>query len=432
VRWQPQLAGSFGRSALAFHATFRALQNRNYRLFWVGQLVSQSGTWMQRMAQAWLVLQLTDSPFALGTITALQFIPFPLLSLVGGLAADRLSKRRLLVITQTVMAVQAVILSALVTSGQVQLWHIYVLAVVLGIANGFDNPARQSFVSEMVGPADLPNAVALNSSLMNTSRVVGPSLAGGLITLAGIGVCFWLNAISFIAVIGALLAMRESELYDLQPPSKAPLLRQLRDGIHFAIHNREVATVLILIGIVGGFGFNHNVFVPLLARYALGSEAVGFGFLFSCLGCGAVVAALLLASRRDASERTLRYGSLALALLLVLLGFSRSFVLTCVLMLAFGAANVVVSSTANTRVQLLAPPELRGRVVGLFFLVFVGLMPLGSLIIGTLTEQLGLQTAMSIAAALCAAGILASALYARRTPVEATEVVPATSESVQR
>ena len=202
------------------------MRTRNYRIFWFGQLVSQSGTWMQRTAQAWLVLQLTDSPFALGSIAALQFLPFPVLSLVGGMAADRFPKRRLLVITQSIMAVQAVVLAALVTSGQIQLWHIYWLAVVLGVANGFDNSARQSFVSEMVGAGDLPNAVALNSSLMNTSRLVGPSLAGGLITAAGIGACFWLNAVSFIAVIGALLAIRESELFDVPPPMHTSLLRR--------------------------------------------------------------------------------------------------------------------------------------------------------------------------------------------------------------
>jgi MFS family permease len=395
------------------------MRTRNYRLFWFGQLVSQSGTWMQRMAQAWLVLQLTDSPFALGSIAALQFLPFPLLSLVGGVAADRLPKRRLLVITQSIMAVQAVVFAALVTSGQIQLWHIYVLAVVLGLANGFDNSARQSFVSEMVGAGDLANAVALNSSLMNTCQVVGPSLAGAVITAAGIGACFWLNAVSFIAVIGALLAIRPSELFDVVPRNRGPLLRQLREGVRFAIRTRDVAVVMILIGMVGGFGFNFNVFVPLLARYALGSEAIGLGVLFSCLGCGAVSAALTLAARRDATEQTLLGGATALALLLVLLGLSRSFLVTSVLLFGLGAAGVVVSSIANTRVQLIAPPELRGRVVGIFFLVFVSLMPLGSLTVGTLSEHFGVQAAMISCATLCAAGVLGAVIYARRIPVEA-------------
>ena len=377
---------------------------------------------MQRIAQAWLVLQLTDSPFALGSIAALQFLPFPVLSLVGGMAADRFPKRRLLVITQSIMAVQAVVLAALVTSGQIQLWHIYGLAVVLGVANGFDNSARQSFVSEMVGAADLPNAVALNSSLMNTCRVVGPSLAGGLITAAGIGACFWLNAVSFIAVIGALLAMRESELFDVPPPNHTSLLRQLREGVLFAVRTRDVAVVMILIAVLGGFGFNFNVFVPLLARYVLGSEAVGLGVLFSCMGCGAVSAALALASRRDASEQTLLRGAMALVLLLGLLGLSRSFLVTSLLMFGLGAANVVVSSTANTRIQLIAPPELRGRVVGIFFLVFVALMPLGGLTIGLLSEHFGVQVAMIMCAAICAAGVLGAVTYARRIPVEAAVV----------
>jgi MFS family permease len=418
LRW----LGSLNRSAATFRSTFRALHTRNYRLFFVGQLVSQCGTWMQRMAQAWLVLTLTDSPFALGSIAALQFLPFPVLSLVGGVAADRFPKRRLLLVSQSVMAVQAVVLAALVTSGQIQLWHIYVLAVVLGVANGFDNSARQSFVSEMVGSGDLVNAVALNSSLMNTSRVVGPSLAGSLITIAGVGACFWLNAISFIAVIGALLALRQSELFNVQPPNREPLLRQLREGILFAIRTRDVAVALIVIAVMGGFGFNHNVFVPLLARYVLGSEAVGFGVLFSCLGGGALTAALALASRRSVSEQTLMRGSMALALLLALLGLSRDFLLTAVLMFGLGAANVVVSSTANTRVQLAAPPELRGRVVGLFFLVFVSLMPLGGLIIGVLSEHFGVPLALIGCAAICAVGVLGAAAFARRIPVRVAVV----------
>ena len=293
------------------------------------------------------------------------------------------------------------------------------LAVVLGVANGFDNTARQSFVSEMVGAGDLPNAVALNSSLMNTSRVVGPGLAGGLITAAGIGACFWLNAISFIAVIGALLAIRESDLFDVPPPLHTSLLRQLREGVLFALRTRDVAVVMILIGVIGGFGFNFNVFVPLLARYALGSEAVGLGVLFSCMGCGAVSAALTLAARRDATEQTLLRGAMALALLLALLGLSRSFLIASVLMFGLGAANVIVSSTANTRIQLITPPELRGRVVGLFFLVFVGLMPLGGLTIGALSEHFGVQVAMITCAAICAAGVLGAVMYARRIPVEA-------------
>jgi MFS family permease len=418
VQWQPRQPRSVAWSALAFRSTFRALRTRNYRIFWFGQLVSQSGTWMQRMAQAWLVLQLTDSPFALGSIAALQFLPFPVLSLVGGVAADRFPKRRLLVVTQSIMAVQAVTLAALVTSGQIQLWHIYVLAVVLGVANGFDNSARQSFVSEMVGASDLPNAVALNSSLMNTCQVVGPTLAGVVITAAGIGACFWLNAFSFIAVIGALLAMRQSELFGVVAPNRGPLLQQLREGVRFAIRTRDVAVVMILIAMVGGFGFNFNVFVPLLARYALGSEAIGLGVLFSSLGCGAVCAALALAVRRDATEQTLLRGATALALLLVLLGLSRSFLVTSILLFGLGAAGVVVSSIANTRIQLSAPSELRGRVVGIFFLVFVILMPLGSLVVGTLSEQLGVQAALIICATFCAAGVLGAVVYARRIPID--------------
>lgn len=398
-----------------FSSTVRAMRMRNYRLYWFGQLISLSGTWMQRVAQSWLVLQLTDSPLALGTVSALQFLPILLLSLFGGVLADRVPKRRLLMVTQSVQLTQAIAIALLAGSGMIQLWHVYVLAAVLGLANAFDTPARQAMLPEMVRPRDLPNAVALNSGLFNAARIVGPALAGGVIATVGVAACFWLNAVSYLAVIAALAAMRPVEFFELTVPKRGHVLGQLRDGLAYALRTREVCLVIILLAALGTFGFNFNTFIPLLARYALDSDAAGFGLLFSCLGFGAVVAALLIASREQATERTLCLGAVAFPLLLFLVAVSPSFLVTAALLTVLGAASTVFSATASTRMQLAAPPELRGRVMSIFTLLMMGSTPIGSLVIGALAERQGIHAALSEVALLCALGVIAGLVYARRS-----------------
>jgi MFS family permease len=414
----------------ALGSTFRAMRVRNYRLFWFGQLVSLSGTWMQRVAQAWLVLQLTDSPFALGTVSALQFTPLLLLSLFGGVVADRVPKRRLLVITQAIMAGQAVAIAILTTTGQIQLWHIYVLAALLGLANSFDNPSRQALVMEMVGPKDLPNAVALNSSLFNSARLIGPAVGGAIIAAAGLAVCFWLNAVSYLAVIGALLAMRPAEFFDVPSPNRGRMLPQLREGLAYALHSRDVCVIVILLASLGSFGYNFNIFLPLIARYVLDVGPFGLGVLFSCLGAGSVVAALTLASRREASERTLLVGATIFTCLLLLVALSSLFLVTAVLLLALGAASIVFSATANTRMQMAPPAALRGRVMSLYTLLFAGTTPLGSFVIGSLSERLGVQFALVSCAALCILGVLGGVLYARSQPAVSTSPTAASLEAL--
>jgi MFS family permease len=398
-----------------FNSTVRAMRVRNYRLYWFGQLVSLSGTWMQRVAQSWLVLQLTDSPLALGTVTALQFLPISLLSLFGGVLADRVPKRRLLMVTQSIQIVQAVAIAVLAGSGAIQLWHIYALAAVLGLANAFDTPARQSMLAEMVGPRDLSNAVALQSSLFNAARIVGPALAGGIIATVGVTACFWLNAASYLAVIAALAAMRPADFFDLPAPSRGRVLGQLRDGLAYALKTREVCLVIIMLGALGAFGYNFNTFIPLLARYALDSDAAGFGLLFSCLGLGSVVAGLLIASREQVTERTLFVGAGAFTGLLGLVAVSPSFALTAALLIVLGAASTVFSATANTRMQLAAPIELRGRVMSIFTLLTMGSTPIGSPLIGMLAEYQGIRVALCELALLCALGVVAGLVYARRS-----------------
>lgn len=396
--------------------TFRALRNRNYRLFWCGQVVSQSGTWMQRVGQAWLVLQMTDSPQALGIVSALQFLPILTLSLFGGVFADRFPKQRVLVTTQSIMAVQAVLLAALTTSGHIQLWHIYALAMLLGTANALDNPSRQSFVSEMVGKEDLPNAVLLNSTLFNTARVAGPAIGGAIVALFGVVACFWLNAASFIATITALLAMRASELHDVQPANRAPVLDQLREGIGYALRTRDVCVLVIGIAFVGCFGYNFQVVIPLLGHYVLDSGPLGFGVLFSCQGLGSIVSALLMASRSAPSERTWFIGGAIFATLLLLIALSRQLWLTAGLIALAGGASVVFSSTANTRLQLKAPGHLRGRVMGLYSFLMLGSTPIGAYTLGTLSERLNVPTALATCSVLCMFGLGASLLYASRQP----------------
>ncbi|MCC7106349.1 MAG: MFS transporter [Chloroflexi bacterium] len=396
--------------------TFSAMRVRNYRLFWFGQLVSLSGTWMQRVGQAWLVLRLTDSPFALGAVTALQFAPLLALSLFGGVFADRLPKRKLMVVSQAVMAVQALCLAVLTTTNQVQLWHLYVLAVVLGLANAIDNPARQSFVMEMVGPGELVNAVALNSSLFNATRILGPAVGGAITVAAGEAGCFWVNAVSYVAVIGALLAMRSSELHSVPRPIRGRLIGQLREGLAYALKTRDICVILVPLCVMGMFGFNFQTVLPLLARYVLNGDAQVYGLLFSCVGLGSIVAALRLASQRAASEALVFAGAGAFALLLLLVAFSPWFLLSAALLIVLGFAGILFSATANTRMQMVPPPELRGRVMSLYTLLFDGMSPLGSVLVGMLSERAGVQIAIASSAVLCLLGVLAGLAFARRQP----------------
>lgn len=394
-------------------ATFRALRTRNYRLFWFGQVISQMGTWMQRVAQAWLVLQLTDSPLALGTIATVQFSPVLAFSLFGGVLADWMPKRRLLVVTQAVMAVQALAFALLVSFDLITLPLIYLLAAVLGIASALDTPTRQAFVVEMVGPDDLANAVALNSTQFNTARIVGPAIGGVLVGTLGIAVCYWLNAVSFVAVIGGLLLMRPAELYPGRQAARGNILRQIMEGIRYAVTTPDAALVVLLVGVIGMLGYNFTVLLPLVARYVLHWGPAGFGILTAAMGVGSLCAALAVAYGGRPSERTLLIGTSAFSALFFALGLSHWGAVTVPLLVALGGASIVFTSTANTRLQLITPPELRGRVMSIYSLLFMGTTPIGGLIIGVLAEQVGVQSTVAILAAGCGAGVIVAAIFAR-------------------
>lgn len=395
----------------AFERTFQSLKNRNYRLYWLGQVVSMSGTWMQRIAQAWLVLQLTNSPLALGTVTTIQFTPILLFSLFGGVLADRLPKWRFIICTQTVMALQALTLAILVGTGHIQLIHVYILAAILGIASALDMPTRQAFVAELVGRDALPNAVALNSTIMNASRIIGPALGGVLIAWIGVAGCFYFNAASFLAVIGGLLLMDPKKFFPGRPIKRGHVFGQIGEGLRYAVQTPDAALPLLLMGMLGTFGYNFTVLLPLISDEVLHASASGFGVLTSAMGFGSLLAAVGVAYRGQATRKTLMLGAIGFTILLGSLAFARWWVVLIPLLVALGLCSIIFTTTANTRLQLVAPPNMRGRIISIYQLLFAGTTPFGSLIIGGLAEKYGVQPATAIVAGACALGVIMAALY---------------------
>lgn len=391
-----------------------SLRVRNYRLFWFSQLISLSGTWMQIIGQSWLVLELTHSPQALGIVTMLQFLPLTLLVLFTGVIADRVHKRRFLVFTQSMAMLQALVLGILVATGAVRIWHVYILAALLGVNNAFDNPTRQAFVSEMVGKDLLPNAVALNSTLFNTARIVGPAIGGITIATIGIDGTFLLNAASFLPVIGALLLMRSHELQaTIRAPSEANVLEQVREGLRFAFGSRQVMLIIVLLSVLGTFGYNYTVALPLLAQFVLDVGSVGFGVMTSVLGMGAVAAALMIAYTHNASERQLLLGAGAFSVVLVLLGLSQWFIPSLILLAVLGFFGITFTATANTRMQLNAPDHLRGRVMSLYVLLFIGTTPMGSFLLGQAAHIMGVQEAIVLFGVISGIGVVGGLLFSK-------------------
>ncbi len=395
--------------------TFRALRHRNYRLFFIGQSISLSGTWMQTIAQAWLVLQITDSKAALGTVVMLQFLPITLLVLFGGVIADRVPKRNFIVATQVLAMVQAATLAALVWSGYVELWHVYVLAAVLGLANAFDQPARQAFIVDMVGKEDLINAVALNAGLFNAARLIGPAIGGVIIAAAGVKVAFSINAFSFLPIIAGLMMMDTSQLRPLSEKKEAPInaLGEVKEGLSYALRTPATRLIVILAFFIGMFGFNFIVVLPLVTRYILERGSAELGFLNAALGFGALLSALVLAGRRSASKSTMFVGGALFAVLLAAVGLSQWFAVTLLALFCLGFVNTAFTATANTSLQLSTPDHLRGRVMGIWMLLFAGSTPIGGYLTGFLAEHAGVTTAVEFNAAMCGLGVaLAFAYYA--------------------
>jgi MFS family permease len=395
---------------------FRALRVPNFRLYASANLVSLTGTWMQRIGQDWLVLQLSHgSGVALGLITALQFGPVLVLGMVGGVAADRYAKRRVLVVTQALMGALALVLGMLVAGGVIELWHVFVLAGALGAVAAIDAPVRQSFVSEMVGPELLTNAVGLNSTIFNGARLVGPSLAGLLIGAAAgnTAPAFFLNAASFAFTIGALARMRTAEL----TPS-VPLARgrgQLRAGLAYTWSHPDLVLAMALAFIVGTFGFNFQVTIALMAREVFGLGAAGFGLLSTFFAVGSLSGALLSTRRSIRPTRGFLIGSVVVfGVLTVVTGLMPSYWSFAVLLVPTGAAGLVFSVGNNSFVQLGADPQMRGRVMALYFMCFMGGTPVGAPVIGWIAENYGAPWGLILGGAVCVvAGVVAAVLLAR-------------------
>ncbi|HWH29366.1 MAG TPA: MFS transporter [Mycobacteriales bacterium] len=394
--------------------TFRSLRTRNYRLFAAGQVVSLTGTWGQRVAQDWLVLELSgDNGVALGVVVGLQFLPVLLFGLYGGVLADRYDKRRLLLGAQAAMGVLALVLAVLDLTGAVQLWHVFALAFALGLASAVDVPVRQSFVSEMVGPDDLPNAVSLNSATFNSARIVGPAVAGAGIASVGTGWVFAANAVSYLAVLAGLAAMRRSELH---PTARVARRRgQLREGLAYVRSTPELLVPILLVAVVGTVGLNFQITLALTAKEVFGRGAASYGLLSAMLAVGSLVGALASARRSGPPrQRRLFLSALSFALLEIAVGLAPTFTTMALLLVPTGVAVLTFTTTANATVQLASAPQLRGRVMALYVLVFLGGTPVGAPVVGALAQALGPRAALVLCGLTTLAAVVAAVLWTLR------------------
>jgi MFS family permease len=394
-------------------ATLRALQYRNFQLFFSGQLISLIGTWMQNVAQAWLVYRLTGSSILLGAIGFSSQIPVFLFSPLGGIVADRRSRHRVVIATQSASMLLAVALAGLTLTHTIKIWHIFALSALLGVVNAFDIPARQAFIVEMVGKADLMNAIALNSSMFNASRVVGPAVAGILVASIGEGWCFFANAVSYIAVLIGLFLMRV-ERRRAAPPEGSPLAH-IAEGFRWVTQNPPVHALLILLGVVSLTGMPYAVLMPIFADRILHGGAAALGWLMGASGVGALCGALLLASRRDLKGlgKWVAVSAAGFGIGLVAFGLSTSFWLSAVLLVPVGFAVMIENGSSNTLIQSMVPDRLRGRVMSVYSMMFMGMAPLGSLLAGVAANHIGAQWTVAVGGIVCAA---AAAIFAVRLP----------------
>jgi MFS family permease len=391
----------------------RSLAVRNYRLYFSGQLISLTGTWAQRVAQDWLVLQLTNSGTVLGIVTALQFGPALLLSLYGGALADRGDKRKLLLATQAGMGLAALVLGVLDLSGVVQLWHVLALAAVLGVISALDTPIRQSFVVEMVGPADLPNAVALNSTTFNLARIVGPAIAGVVISVFSTGWAFLGNAVSTIAVLAGLWLMRPAELFPSKPVQRQP--GQYRAAVRYVRGRSDLMLPMLLMFIIGTFGMNYQISIALVAKQVFHRGADSFGLLSTTLAIGATLGALASTTRRQRPTRLFLVGAaLAFSLAELLAGLMPSFALTALALIPAGFTMITLAQSANATVQLGVESTMRGRVMGLYILCFMGGTPVGAPIVGWVAELFGPRWGMLGGGLICLVATVVVAGYLSR------------------
>jgi MFS family permease len=391
-------------SQLKLPFALRALRHRNYRLFFAGQLISLVGTWMQVVAQSWLVYRLTNSAVLLGSVAFSRLIPVFLLAPVGGTAADRYNRHRILVATQTAAMLLAFVLAVLTLAGVVQVWHVFGLAVLLGIVNAFDIPTRQAFVVDMVGREDLFNAIALNSSIINGARMIGPAIAGVLVAAIGEGWCFLANAVSYVAVIVGLLLMNMNvQVHDPLPGSA---LAGVVEGFRYVRHAAPIRALLLLLGLVSLMGMPYAVLMPIFADQILHGGARGLGLLMGASGTGALAGALILARRRDIDslERWVPLAATGFGSSLILFSLSRWFWFSTALLLPAGFCMMIEMASSNTLIQSMVPDKLRGRVMAVYSMMFMGMAPFGSLLAGALAHHLGAPATVGLGGAVCVAG----------------------------
>ncbi len=400
----------------AGRVTFAALSVPNYRRYYSGQAISLIGTWMQMTAQAWLVLSLTHSSTMLGVIVALQTLPVLILGPYGGVVADRVDKRRLSIALQAVMGIQALILGVLTVTGEVQVWQIGILAALLGLNNAFENPARQSFMLEMVGPEHLRNAVSLNSVLANTARVIGPAVAGILIATVGEGVCFLVNAASFVAVIASLTTLDLSKLNPTEPTPRAR--GQLREGLRYVRRTPELAVPLLMMAAAGCLAYEFQVTLPVMASRGLHAGATGFGFMTASMGVGAVLGGLLVAARGKIGLRPLIVSAAGFGVALTFATLAPNLAIELVALMFVGWGSISFMSMGNSTLQLTAAPGMRGRVMSLWFVSFQGSTPIGGPIVGWLMAAGGARAGLGVGAITCLVVALAGLVALRGLPGE--------------
>jgi MFS family permease len=398
----------------AGRTTFAALAVPNYRRFFFGQSVSLAGTWMQMTAQSWLVFQLTRSATILGVIVALQTLPVLVLGPYGGVIADRVDKRRLMVILQSAMGVQALVLGVLTVTGHVTIWEIGALAAVLGLNNAFENPARQSFMMELVGPEHLRNAVSLNSVLVNAARSVGPAIGGVLIATVGDGTCFLVNSASFVAVVFSLMTMDRAALSPTQPAARAR--GQLREGLAYVRSTPSLMVPLVMMALAGCLTYEFQVTLPVMADRGLHVGATGFGFMTAAMGIGAVFGGLFIAARGRTGLRPLVAASGGFTVALVLATAAPDLALELIALALVGVASISFMSTGNATLQLGAAPEMRGRVMSLWFVAFQGSTPIGGPLVGLVMSGFGARAGLGLGAATIAVVGVCGLLALRRLP----------------
>jgi MFS family permease len=404
------------RARLRF--ALRSLSVRNYRLYFLGQVVSVAGNWMQQVAIAWLVLRLTGSAFALGLTTALQTLPFLLIGIWGGLVADRVSKRRLLLCTQTAQVIVPLILWALVQAGNTQIWMVYALVLLRGVVNTFDNPARQSFVTEIVGRDLIVNAVSLNASIIQAGRLIGPAIAALVIATLGLAPCFLLNALTFVFMIAMLLLMRPSEL---KPAPRAARARgQVREGLGVVRRTPELRMPLAMMAVVGLLAFNFTVVLPAVARFTFNGTATTYALMMNFIAVGALGGAFVSSTRTKVTVRMVAWASTAFGVALAAAALVGDLPAFLVVMIGVGATSVLFSASVQSSLQLAAPPEMRGRILSLYQFVYMGTTPLGALAVGALASTVGPRSGLVLGGAgALAAGV--TALWAQRRGAAARE-----------